>query len=240
MSQTTNTLNRLREQILKGELEAGERLLELSLVDRLGVSRTPIRAALTRLAEEGLLEEMSSGGYAVRSFTVRDVEDAIEARGSLEGMAARLAAERGVSPLAFNKIKEILAQFDRLLDKTELGNEDVKRYYDLNDFFHNQLIKLTESFVIEHALSRINALPFASANAFVMAQTELGIAWRVFYVAQEQHKGIVEAIENREGARAEALTREHARISLSTLKTALESKSALEHVPGLKLVYASH
>ncbi len=236
-SQTINALIALREQILNGELAPGERLLELSLVERLGVSRTPIRAALTRLAEEGLLEEMSGGGYAVREFTVRDIEDAIEARGSLEGMAARLAAERGVSPLALRKIKESLEQFDRLLEKTDLESDDIERYFGLNELFHNQLIMLTESFVIEHALRRINALPFASANAFVMAQSELGNAWKVFFVAQEQHKGIVEAIENREGTRAESLTREHARLSLSTLKTALKTQAALEQVPGLKLVY---
>lgn len=236
-SQTINALITLREQILNGELAPGERLLELALVERLGVSRTPIRSALTRLAEEGLLEEMSGGGYAVREFTVRDIEDAIEARGSLEGMAARLAAERGVSPLALRKIKESLEQFDRLLEKTDLEGEDIERYFDLNELFHNQLIMLTESFVIEHALRRINALPFASANAFVMAQSELGNAWKVFFVAQEQHRGIVEAIENREGTRAESLTREHARLSLSTLKTALKTQAALEQVPGLKLVY---
>lgn len=236
-SQTINALIALREQILNGELAPGERLLELSLVERLGVSRTPIRAALTRLAEEGLLEEMSGGGYAVREFTVRDIEDAIEARGSLEGMAARLAAERGVSPLALRKIKESLEQFDRLLEKIDLESDDIERYFGLNELFHNQLIMLTESFVIEHALRRINALPFASANAFVMAQSELGNAWKVFFVAQEQHKGIVEAIENREGTRAESLTREHARLSLSTLKTALKTQAALEQVPGLKLVY---
>jgi len=237
MSQTINALITLREQILNGELAPGERLLELALVERLGVSRTPIRAALTRLAEEGLLEEMSGGGYAVREFSVRDIEDAIEARGSLEGMAARLAAERGVSPLALRKIKECLEQFDRLLERTDLGSEDIERYFDLNELFHNQLIMLTESFVIEHALRRITALPFASANAFVMAQSELGNAWKVFFIAQEQHRGIVEAIENREGTRAESLTREHARLSLSTLKTALKTQAALEQVPGLKLVY---
>lgn len=236
MSQAINALIALKEQILNGELEPGERLLELALVERLGVSRTPIRTALTRLAEEGLLEKMNSGGYAVRQFTVRDIEDAIEARGSLEGMAVRLTAERGVNPRALGKIKDYLTQFDRLLEKRELDDGDIRRYFDLNALYHNQLIALTESFVIEHALYRVTALPFASANAFVMAQSELGQAWQVFFVAQEQHKGIVEAIENREGTRAEALAREHARLSLSTLKTALKTKAALKQIPGLKLI----
>lgn len=236
MSQANNALIALKEQILKGELEPGERLLELTLVERLGVSRTPIRTALTRLAEEGLLEKMNGGGYAVRQFTVRDIEDAIEARGSLEGMAVRLTAERGVSPQALKDIKECLVQFDKLLEKTDLNDDDVKRYYDLNELYHYQLIALTESFVIEHALNRISVLPFAAPNAFVMAQPDLGQAWKVFFVAQEQHKGIVEAIENREGTRADMLAREHARLSLSTLKTALRTRSALEKIPGLRLI----
>lgn len=237
-SQTINTLITLREQILNGELAPGERLLELALVERLGVSRTPIRTALTRLAEEGLLEEKSGGGYAVREFTVRDIEDAIETRGCLEGMAARLAAERGVSPLALRKIKDCLGQFDNLLARPNLGGEDIEQYFELNALFHDQMIRLTESFVVEHVLQRITALPFASPNAFVMAQSQLGHAWKVFFVAQEQHRGIVDAIENREGSRAEALVREHARLSLSTLKSALKTQAALEQVPGLKLVHA--
>ena len=236
MSQTINALLALREQILNGELMPGERLLELALVEKLSVSRTPIRAALTRLAEEGLLEKVSSGGYMVREFSVRDIEDAIEARGVLEGMAARLAAERGASSAVIVEIKDCLAQFDHLLEKMDLDSEDIERYFDLNGLFHTRLIELAGSFVIEHALRRISVLPFASPNAFVMAQSELGHAWKVFFVAQEQHKGIVEAIENREGTRAEALAREHARLSLSTLKTALKTESALQQVPGLKVV----
>jgi GntR family transcriptional regulator of vanillate catabolism len=236
MSQTMNTLITLREQILTGELMPGERLREMTLVDRLGVSRTPIRAALTRLAEEGLLEKMSGGGYAVREFTVQDIEDAIEARGIMEGMAARLAAERAANPAALLTIKECLLQFEKLLEKTYLNAEDIEHYFELNGRFHTQLMELAESFVVEHALRLITVLPFASPNAFVLAQSELGNAWKIFFVAQEQHKGIVEAIEKREGTRAEALAREHARLSLTTLKTALKTESALEQVPGLRVV----
>src|SRR5215813_11895884 len=92
ISQTGRTLLTLRELVLRGEFAPGERLLELSLVSRLGVSRTPIRLALDRLAHEGLLEPSPSGGFVVRQFTIEEVWDAIETRGVLEGMAARLAA----------------------------------------------------------------------------------------------------------------------------------------------------
>lgn len=236
MSQTVKALISLRELILNGDIEPGERLLEVTLVDRLGVSRTPIRAALARLAEEGLLEKMPAGGYAVREFTVHDIQDSIEIRGTLEGVAARFAAERGVSALSLNKIRDCLARIDELFDKPNLTSEDIGCYLKHNKLFHQQLILLSESFVVAHMLERIVTLPFASANAFVIAQSEIEQSWNVFFVAQEQHKGIVEAIENREGMRAEALAREHARLALRTLKTALKNKSALDHVPGSKLI----
>lgn len=237
MSQTIKALISLRELILNGELIAGERLLEVTLVDRLGVSRTPIRAALAKLAEEGLLEKMTGGGYAVREFTVHDIRDSVEVRGALEGMAARFAAERGVSVLALAKIKDCVARIDDLLNKTELYSEDIAHYLEFNERFHRQLIVLSESFVIQRMLDRIVTLPFASPNAFVIAQSEIGrSSWKVFLVAQEQHRGIVEAIESREGARAESLTREHARLSVRVLKTALKNKAALHQVPGAKLI----
>jgi GntR family transcriptional regulator of vanillate catabolism len=239
MSQTINAIITIRQQILNGELMPGERLLELVLVEKLGMSRTPIRAALTRLAEEGLLEKVNGGGFAVREFSVRDIEDAIEARGTVEGMAARLAAERGVNSAELDKAKECLLQFDKLLEKTDFDSEDFERYFELNGFFHNQLLVLADSFVIEHLQRRIAVLPFAAPNAFVMAQSEIGNAWKIFFVAQKQHQGIIEAIEKREGTRAEALCREHARLSLTTLKTTLNTESALDQVPGLRVVNTS-
>jgi GntR family transcriptional regulator of vanillate catabolism len=236
MSQTIKALISLRELILNGDLAPGERLLEVSLVDQLGVSRTPIRAALARLADEGLLEQMAGGGYTVREFTVHDIQDSVEMRGTLEGLAARLAAERGVSALSLNKIKDCVISIDELLNKTEMAGADIACYLELNEFFHRQLLLLSESFVVERMLERIVTLPFASPNAFVIAQSEIGQSWKVFLVAQEQHRGIVESIENREGMRAEALAREHARLSLRVLRTALKNKAALDQVPGSKLI----
>ena len=114
-SQAVKAQQRLREWILAGDLPGGSRIAELALVDRLGMSRTPIRAALMRLGQEGLLETLSGGGYAVRTFSEREVADAIELRGTLEGLAARLAAERGVRPAVLKQATECLDQIDLLL-----------------------------------------------------------------------------------------------------------------------------
>ncbi len=236
MSQTTKAIVSLRELILHGKLAPGEPLLEVALVDRLGVSRTPIRAALAQLAQEGLLEKMAGGGYTVRKFTQRDVLDAVEARGTIEGLAARLAAERGVGALALDKIKTCIAGIDELVEKRHVTSNDIERYLELNASFHRQLIGLPESFVVARMLEHIVALPFASPNAFVIAQWELGQEWKVFFAAQEHHRGIVEAIEQREGARAEALAREHARLSMRTLRVAAKHASAMQQIADLGLL----
>src|SRR3954471_21492893 len=102
-SQAVKAQLRLRELILAGELPSGARIAELALVEKLGVSRTPIRAALMRLEQVGLLETLPGGGYAVRTFSERDVSDAIELRGTLEGLLARLAAERGVAAVVLSQ-----------------------------------------------------------------------------------------------------------------------------------------
>ncbi len=235
-SQTVKTLIHLRELILNGELSPGERLLEVALVERLAVSRTPIRAALVKLSEEGLLEQLPGGGYMVREFTERDIDDAVQMRGIIEGMAARLAAERGVTELALSPLKTCVARIDDLLDNPNLTSEDIATYLELNDLFHRQLIALAESFVVERMLEHIITLPFASPNAFVIASSEIAQSWKVFFVAQEQHRAIVEAVQKREGMRAEMLAREHSLLSLRPLRTALKADGALDTVPGFKLI----
>lgn len=236
MTQTVNTLIRLRELILNGELPPGERLVEVALVELLGVSRTPIRAALVKLSEEGLLEQLPGGGYLVREFTLADVHDAIQARGLIEGMAARLAAERGVNDVMLTKIKGVIAAIDNLLGSVNLTTDDISSYLELNEFYHRHLISLAKSFVVERMVDHSVTLPFASANDFVIANSEIDQSWKVFYVAQDQHRRIVEAIECREGTRAESLAREHAYLALRTLNTVLRSDNVLEIVPGARLI----
>src|SRR5919204_6633361 len=92
-AQTVKATLGLRQLLFNGEIRPGERLVELALVERLGVSRTPLRLALTTLEHEGLVESLAGGGFAVRQFTRAEIDDAIELRGGLEGTAARVAAE---------------------------------------------------------------------------------------------------------------------------------------------------
>ena len=235
MSQTLSSQLRLRDLILSGELPPGERLSEPSVAERLGTSRTPVRAALARLAEEGLVEAVPSGGFAVKSFAEDEIQDAIELRGLLEGHAARLAAERGAPGAALAEMKRLIARLDGATAPpiSEAGFTD---YVALNAHFHELLVEAAGSVVLARQIGRVVALPFASPSGFVLAQAALPEAQRVLTIAQEQHRAVVEAIERREGARAEALMREHARLARRNLEFVLRDQVSLRLVPGGALI----
>lgn len=106
-------LAELRKLIASGELAAGERIVEIPTAERLQVSRMPVRIALRTLEQEGLLCK-TGRGYRVRAVTREDIAGAVEVRGVLEGLAARQAAERGLSAEARATLEECLAEGDRL------------------------------------------------------------------------------------------------------------------------------
>jgi GntR family transcriptional regulator of vanillate catabolism len=234
-SQSIKAVLALRDLILRGTLAPGERLSELVLVERLGVSRTPVRAALARLAEEGLVDPIASGGYAVRAFVEADIVDAIELRGTLEGLAARFAAERGAGEALLARMRDCVAASERIVGQPALSAADFSDYIAENERFHTLVLDAAQSPTLARQLERVVALPFASPNGFVMAQAALPQANAILTVAQEQHRCVVEAIAQRQGARAEALMREHARLALRNLQLALR-EGTLAHIRGGALI----
>ncbi|MGV7196300.1 GntR family transcriptional regulator [Xanthomonas axonopodis] len=238
-AQTTRALLSLRELILDGTLPAGTRLSELAVVQRLGMSRTPVRAALQRLCEEGLANALPGGGYAVQAFSERDVHDAIELRGTLEGLAARIAAERGVPAMQLAQARTLLAQIDAIIG-APLETVDFSAYVEANAQFHALLIAMADSDVLERALTRVVQLPFASPNGLVMAQTGDADARLILTLAQDQHREVIAAIEHRQGSRAEALMREHARLAHRNLRHILQTPAAVSQVRGGALIGRAH
>ncbi len=234
-SQAVKAQQRLRELILTGALAAGARIAELALVDLLGVSRTPIRAALMRLEQEGLLDALPSGGYAVRTFSEREVADAIELRGTLEGLAARLAAERGASPRALAQARACLDQIDQVLLDPSLSEEMFSDYVRLNAEFHRLLAAMPASSVLAREIERAGSLPFASPSGFVGVQVHNAPARDALVVAQHQHRQVLDAIERREAGRAEALMREHSRIARHNMQLALRQPGGSD-LPGVQLI----
>lgn len=238
-SAQVRALLQLRELILSGELAGGTRIAELAIVERLGMSRTPIRAALVRLEQEGLLQALPHGGYVVQSFSERDVADAIELRGTLEGLIARRAAELGVPATALQAARAILARISALLAAPRLDEQAFSDYVACNSQFHALLVSMADSPTIGRQLERVNSLPFASPSGFVLAQTDSAAARDMLVVAQQQHLQVLNAIERREGARAESIMREHARLAqrnLDAVLTEQPSDAMTVAMPAIRLI----
>lgn len=226
----------LRQKIMSGELPGGMRLFEVPMAEQLQISRTPVREAMSRLAEEGLLDRARNGGFVVRTFSFADVVDAIELRGVLEGTAARLAAERGVAPDALACIRGIVAGLDECFGEAP-GDVDFEAYAERNAEFHHELAALAGSDIVRREVERVTRLPFASPSAFMPDRADIAAFRRSLNTAQEQHKAIVAAIAAREGTRAEMVAREHARAARRNLEYVMvEDRSLIGSVPGLSLV----
>ena len=235
-SQTARALSSLRDSLIRGEFAPGERMAELSLVARLGVSRTPIRLALERLAHMGLLDVSAGGGFTVRGYSTSEALDAIEIRGVLEGTAARLAAERLGDSEEVSTLRGLGEDMERL---ARLTLDSLGHYMDLNEAFHSALVDLAKSAMLKRAYEHAVALPFASPSAMVFPRSGLASADEALAIAKEQHRSIVEAIVKRQGTRAENLAREHAFIGRRVLAMALSDSEAFQKVPGASLIHPS-
>jgi GntR family transcriptional regulator of vanillate catabolism len=163
------------------------------------------------------------------------VADAIELRGTLEGLAARLAAERGVRPALLQQARDCLDQINQVLRDASLSDEMFSAYVALNGRFHKQLSEMADSDVLAREIERAGSLPFASASGFVGVQAHHPGARDMLMVAQHQHRQVLDAIGRREAGRAEALMREHSRIAQNNMRLARQNP-ALAGTPGVQLI----
>ena len=234
-SQTLRALAEMRELLVRGEFKPGERIREIPLAARLGVSRTPLRLVLDRLEHEGLLKARPKGGFVARQFSQQDILDVIELRGTLEGMAARLAAERIASRSEMTAMFECLTEIDRVLERQPVDVDTVVAYIPWNERFHGLMLDYAKSSMLRRSLEQVLVLPFASPNAFVASELESDEWSDALRVSQWQHRALADAIANKESGRAEALAREHSRMARRSVMKAFAERR-IQEMPGGPLV----
>jgi DNA-binding GntR family transcriptional regulator len=154
-------LGAVRELILHGDFPPGARLGEVELAERLGVSRTPVREALTRLAAEGLVEIAPNRGAKVSSWSVAELEAVFDLRAVLEPRITALAVPRAD--------EEDIAALDSLArEMAEIGNpgpdQDLDALVLLNREFHGRLVTLAESPALAAALAGVVHAPIVLRN----------------------------------------------------------------------------
>lgn len=190
-------LEHLRQGIKDGTFAPGQRLIEVDLTRDLAVSRGTVRQALGRLAAEGLVQLTPHRGAAVRQMTSKDVAELFAARELLEGGTARLAAERAAdSPYREALIEELASQ----RDWTEAT--DIPGYPEANERVHTLLVDTADNGLLAELIGQL--------------QTK---AWRTLFrdsfsvsdvrESSRQHVGILAAVLDGDGERAEMLMRQH-------------------------------
>ena len=204
--QVTSTLE---EEILTGKLEVGTALTEQSLSTRLGVSRTPIRAALHTLAEEGLISLVRNKGAIVVGVTRDDLVDIYRIRMRLEGLASATAAAR-ISESDLERLRNAveLAEF-------YISKNDTEHLKELDTEFHSIIYRASGNRMLNKTLSELHR------NITSYRKMSLAVPGRLERSARE-HREIFEAIEARDAERADRLTSEHIAAALENMLITVE------------------
>jgi DNA-binding GntR family transcriptional regulator len=198
----------LEEEILAGELEKGDSLTEIALSKRLGVSRTPIRGALHRLKEDGLVEIAPNKGAVVLGVDKDDLIDIYKVRNRLEGLASASAA-KSISKEDLEKLRESVE-----LSEFYISRGDTEKVKELDTAFHQMIYKSSGNRQLESILTELHRKikTYRKLSLSVSGRIEKSIA---------EHREILRAIENGDAALADALTSRHIERALENLVIAL-------------------
>lgn len=188
--------NTLRQAILRGELKPGERLMEIQLANKLGVSRTPIREAIRKLELEGLVLMIPRRGAEVAQITEKSLRDVLEVRRALEELAVQLACMR-MTPEGILQLKQAADEFEKVL-----GDDDITVVAEADVAFHDVVYLATDN---ERLISLLNNF------------REQMYRYRVEYLKKKEchekllaeHRELIRAIEKGDSERATEITSTH-------------------------------
>jgi DNA-binding GntR family transcriptional regulator len=192
LSLADRAYERFREELRRGMLTPGQRVLETEIAARFGMSRTPVREAIRRLQSEGLVAQLPGRGLCVARYSHAEMDELYVMREALEGTAARLAAQNAGRP--------DIALLQRLV--AEEANLPAAALAEHNRRFHRALHQAAHNRYLLRALSSI------SDALLLLGPTTLDLPGRAA-AAREEHARIVAAIAARDGPAAEAAARAH-------------------------------
>jgi len=204
--------SRLEEEILSGELKCGTALGEIALSKRLGVSRTPVRSAIHRLAEEGLVEVIPNKGATVIGINTADLIDIYRIRKRLEGLASSLAAER-IAKDELDKLTEAVELAEFYIKKN-----DTEHIKELDTVFHSIIYKASGSRFLSHTLSELHR------KIKSYRKRSLSVPGRLER-SETEHREILEAIKARNSEMADKLTSLHVQRALENMLSAIDGEN---------------
>lgn len=209
-SQFDRATETLRTLVLRGIFPLDVKLPEARVAELIGVSRTPARLAMAALERDGLLVRLPRRGFRVRSFSLDEVVEAIEVRGELEAVAARVAAERGLKTEFRTRMEACIARAEEIVKAPAFDAEQRRAWCAMNDDFHIALVEASGMRPLAAAYAQVNLVPLASPPATIFNVAEPELLRRQLMAAHDDHGRILRAMLERQSTRAAALVREHA------------------------------
>lgn len=203
--------NTLREAILKGDLKPGERLMELQLASKLGVSRTPIREAIRMLEQEGLAVTVPRRGAEVAKMTLKDMEDVLEIRDTLDELAARVACSR-ISEEQLEQLKQIKKQFEDSLktgDVTKIAQADVN--------FHDVIYEATGNPKLVNLLNNLREQIYRYRVEYLKDTSS-------YPTLIKEHEAILEALWSRDEEKVIRAMHEHVLNQATAVKNIIQQQ----------------
>ncbi len=186
----------LKQAIIRGDIAAGEWLVESHIAEMLGISRTPVREAIHKLEREQLIERQPRGGFTVLGLNRDDIEETFGIRGVLEGYAAYLATVKH-QPIELKPLQKKIEEFQRCLDK---GQQDVLPR--INTEFHDLLYSLSKSPRLIHMINGLRDQIYRFREMILNDHKFAGIS-------NEDHKQMLAFMRKRDAVGVEKLVREH-------------------------------
>lgn len=190
---------KIREEILNGVYQDGDELREITIGEKLGVSRTPVREALRQLELEGLVTIVPNKGAYVTAITQKDVKDIYKIRSLLEGLCARWAT-KNITDKQIEELEEILLLSEFHLSRQ--GNTRAKQVSELDGKFHKVLYEACDSRILEHLLTDFHKY------VKMARQMSVGTPDRAEQ-SIEEHRAILDAIKAKDADEAERLADAH-------------------------------
>lgn len=203
--------NTLRRAILRGELKPGERLMEIQLANKLGVSRTPIREAIRKLELEGLVLMVPRKGAEVAEITEKNLRDVLEVRCALEELAVQLACDR-IDPERMQQLLDAAAHFRDILgtaDITELGEAD--------EAFHDVIFQATGNRRLIQLLNNLREQMYRYRIEYLKKK-------ECYPQLLEEHASIIQAIREHDKEKATEITVQHINNQVDTVVDTLRHR----------------
>ena len=193
---------RIRQQILHGDIEPGERLMQNQVAENLRASRTPVREAFRRLEQDGLVERVPQGGVRVTRLDMEAIQEVFGIRNVLEAYAVELACGR-ITAEEIGSLKRLVTQAGELLSSGELGRETkIKRLFELNSQFHDTLYRASENSYLMGMINSLRSIVGRLRLLGLRADSTWSRAW-------DEHAQLIGLLEKKDKESAARLLKTH-------------------------------